>query len=115
MKLTVSKSVKYDVGPAIRFAFRFAQERAKQMHKTIARTQVEVIRYGGNGRGYYGRAWRDYYSKGSGRVLLRIGSTLPPHQHRYARFQNMPRFDLAGGMESVVYLAAHEFGHCRPA
>ena len=109
MKIKISKAVSRDVRPAIEFAFKFAQAKAKSLGKNIAKAQAVVTSCNSDGncfRGYWGRAW-----PGQMRVLLRIGPLLPPHQHRYAKFQNMPCFDMAGGDESVVYLAAHEFGH----
>lgn len=108
MKLKISKNVSRNVESEIQFAFEFAARRAKRLGKNISKTTIEVTR-GASGacfRGYWGRAFQR-----QGRILMRFADKLPPHRHEYARFQNMPTFEMAGGSESVVYLAAHELGH----
>lgn len=105
MRIKLSKNVPDSVIAPIAFAFQFAQARAKSLGKRFNPSiQVTACRLWD--RGYRGRA-----SRGRNRVLLRFARRLPAHTHKYARYANMPCFDLAGGSESVVYLAAHEFGH----
>jgi len=109
MKLKISNNIGRNIRPAVEFAFKFAQAKARSLGKSIASVKVEATSCNADGfsfRGYWGRAWRRDM-----RVLLRIADVLPPHQHRYAKFQDMPTFEIGGGDESIVYLAAHEFGH----
>lgn len=108
MRISISKAVSHDVRVPVRFAFNFAAKRAKQLGKKF-NPHVNVTSCNADGRcfrGYWGRAFTH-----RNEVLLRFGSRLPAHEHRYARYQDMPTFELAGGCESIVYLAAHEFGH----
>lgn len=107
MTIKVSKAVKREVTVPVRFAYEFAQRRAQSLGKSIAKAQVRVLPYRLDSvRGYRGRA-----GMSSKRVLLRFSQNLPGHLHTYARYKNMPTFWLGGGDESVVYVAAHEFGH----
>lgn len=62
-------------------------------------------------KGYWGRACSPGNARGKGWVKLYVCQHLPPHAHEYVRYKGMPNFYIAGGLESIVYLAAHEFGH----
>lgn len=106
MRINFSSNVGRDWTPEISFAFEFAKAKAKSLGKQF-NPAIQVTSCTDRGRGYRGRA----FLYGRSRVLLRLAKELPPHRHRYARYSDMPCFDLAGGSESVVYLAAHEFGH----
>lgn len=105
MRIQESKSVPHDMRP-VKFAYRFAQRRAIKFGRKLKDTLVRVNLTNCGGRGYGGHAkpWRN-------EVLLRFGKRLPAHVHEYARFSNMPTFWISGREESIVYLAAHEFGH----
>ncbi len=96
----------HEVRSAIQFAYDFAQADAKARGKSIAGAKVKVTSMTTDGRGYCGRAWIK-----SRKVLLRFAPKLPPHVHRYAKFNEMPCFELSGGIESMIYVAAHEFKH----
>jgi hypothetical protein len=117
MKLQISKNVVHSCEPSIKFAYQFTQAACRRMgKKPISKTTVQVragrsypaswTERGQSPRGYWGRAY-----KGRNLVILHLCPSLPPHVHEYARYKNMPNFVINGGSESIVYLAAHEFGH----
>jgi hypothetical protein len=103
LKLKVSSRVKHDLR-GVHFAYNFAKQRAKQFGKTLNGATARIIRSGCGA--YYGKAWQ-YRNV----VKLAFPDKLPPILERYPRFSDMPSFWLWGGSESIVYLAAHEFGH----
>lgn len=105
MKLKVSRNVKHSMEP-VRFAYGFAQARARSWGKKLNGVGVRVTSMTQYDRGYSGRAFLR-----SERILVRLAPVLAPHEHRYPKFQDMPTFRMWGQHESIVYIAAHEFGH----
>ena len=105
LKIKKSPNVKHDLR-GVKFAYQFARARAQSWGKKLDGCEARITSTNCGYWGFCGRAWK--YQR---RVLLRLGKHLPPHLHVYPRFKEMPTFWLWGGDESIVYLAAHEFGH----
>jgi hypothetical protein len=105
MKLTVSRNVHHSL-EGVKFAYRFVQANARQHGKKLSKVRFDITSMTCGGQGYCGRAypWRN-------RVLLRFAPQLPRHVHQYPYYQDMPAFELEGGIESIIYLTAHELGH----
>lgn len=114
MRLTVSKVVAHDVQGPFQFAEGFAKAKLHSLGYNRWDTKVKVSRrtYASAGwRGYDGRARRTSKVRGLGRVFIFLADNLPPHEHVYPRFKDMPIFTLWNKTESLIYIAAHEFGH----
>jgi hypothetical protein len=115
MRVKKSDKVEVPIEGALVFAESMAKRQLRSWGFSNWRVKVRVTSANWDpmwqGRGYSGRAWR--WSRGRGRVLIRISPKHidTAHVHVYPKFQNMPAFTIWNRFESMVYIAAHEFGH----
>lgn len=110
MRLKVSNTVKHNPREPFQFAADFAARRLRELGYPWLNVTVNCKWTRLKGRGYSGNALMTR-RRGHGRITIRLGDELPPHEHRYARFKDMPSFTIWNKIESMVYIAAHEFGH----